>query len=138
MKRDNINALNAPQPRGGYSQAVSIEDFRRVLFVSGQIPVTSDDVVPEGFEAQARQVWLNVDAQLKAAGMSKTDIVKARPISPTGSTSWRTVSPQRLSRLVGSGNDGGDHRHFRFGLAHGSRSGRGAIDRKIGVCFRSS
>ncbi|RVM14186.1 RidA family protein [Sinorhizobium meliloti] len=76
MKRDNINALNAPQPRGGYSQAVSIEDFRRVLFVSGQIPVTSDDVVPEGFEAQARQVWLNVDAQLKAAGMSKTDIVK--------------------------------------------------------------
>ncbi|RVK51922.1 RidA family protein [Sinorhizobium meliloti] len=76
MKRDNINALNAPQPRGGYSQAVSIEDFRRVLFVSGPIPVTSDDVVPEGFEAQARQVWLNVDAQLKAAGMSKTDIVK--------------------------------------------------------------
>ncbi|YCI04475.1 RidA family protein [Ensifer sp. D2-11] len=76
MKRDNINALNAPQPRGGYSQAVSIEDFRRVLFVSGQIPVTSDDVVPEGFEAQARQVWLNVDAQLKAAGMSKMDIVK--------------------------------------------------------------
>ncbi|WP_248449110.1 RidA family protein [Sinorhizobium meliloti] len=76
MKRGNINALNAPQPRGGYSQAVSIEDFRRVLFVSGQIPVTSDDVVPEGFEAQARQVWLNVDAQLKAAGMSKTDIVK--------------------------------------------------------------
>ncbi|MCG5487335.1 MAG: RidA family protein [Sinorhizobium meliloti] len=76
MKRDNINALNAPQPRGGYSQAVSVEDFRRMLFVSGQIPVTSDDVLPEGFEAQARQVWLNVDAQLKAAGMSKTDIVK--------------------------------------------------------------
>ncbi|MDX0518077.1 RidA family protein [Sinorhizobium medicae] len=76
MKRDNINALNAPQPRGGYSQAVSIEDFRRVLFISGQIPVTSDEVVPEGFEAQARQVWRNVDAQLKAAGMSKTDIVK--------------------------------------------------------------
>lgn len=76
LKRDNINALNAPQPRGGYSQAVSIEDFRRVLFISGQIPVTSDEVVPEGFEAQARQVWRNVDAQLKAAGMSKTDIVK--------------------------------------------------------------
>jgi len=76
LKRDNINALNAPQPRGGYSQAVSIEDFRRVLFISGQIPVNSDEVVPEGFEAQARQVWRNVDAQLKAAGMSKTDIVK--------------------------------------------------------------
>jgi 2-iminobutanoate/2-iminopropanoate deaminase len=76
MKRDNINAMSAPQPRGGYSQAVSIESFRRLLFVSGQIPMTSDDVVPEGFEAQARQVWHNVDAQLRAAGMSKADIVK--------------------------------------------------------------
>ncbi|MDK1377932.1 MULTISPECIES: RidA family protein [unclassified Sinorhizobium] len=76
MKRDNINAINAPQPRGGYSQAVSVEDFQRLLFVSGQIPMTSDDVLPEGFEAQARQVWLNIDAQLKAAGMTKANIVK--------------------------------------------------------------
>ncbi|WP_331376240.1 RidA family protein [Sinorhizobium chiapasense] len=76
MKRDNINAINAPQPRGGYAQAVSVESFQRLLFVSGQIPMTSDDVLPEGFEAQARQVWLNVDAQLKAAGMTKSNIVK--------------------------------------------------------------
>jgi 2-iminobutanoate/2-iminopropanoate deaminase len=76
MKRDAFNAKNAPQPRGGYSQAVRIEDFTKVLFVSGQIPTDSDDVLPTGFEGQARQVWLNVDAQLKAAGMSKADIVK--------------------------------------------------------------
>ncbi|KQV27326.1 RidA family protein [Rhizobium sp. Root1204] len=76
MKRDAFNAKNAPQPRGGYSQAVRLEDFQRLLFVSGQIPTDSDDNVPAGFEAQARQVWLNVDAQLKAAGMSKADIVK--------------------------------------------------------------
>ncbi|MBB4186374.1 enamine deaminase RidA (YjgF/YER057c/UK114 family) [Sinorhizobium terangae] len=76
MKRDNINAINAPQPRGGYSQAVSVENFQRLLFVSGQIPMTSDGVLPEGFEAQARQVWLNIDAQLKAAGMTKDNIVK--------------------------------------------------------------
>ena len=76
MKRENINAKNAPQPRGGYSQAVRLEDFQRLLFVSGQVPLNSDDVLPDGFEAQARQVWLNIDAQLKAAGMSKTDIVK--------------------------------------------------------------
>ncbi|WP_428423734.1 RidA family protein [Pararhizobium sp.] len=76
MKRDAFNAKNAPQPRGGYSQAVRIEDFTKVLFVSGQIPADSDDVLPTGFEGQARQVWLNVDAQLKVAGMSKADIVK--------------------------------------------------------------
>ena len=76
MKRDAINAKNAPQPRGGYSQAVKLENFERLLFVSGQIPMTSDDTLPDGFKAQARQAWLNVDAQLKAAGMSKADIVK--------------------------------------------------------------
>ncbi|OCJ11699.1 enamine deaminase RidA [Rhizobium sp. AC27/96] len=76
MKRDAINAKNAPQPRGGYAQAVKLENFEKLLFVSGQIPMTSDDKLPEGFQAQARQAWLNVDAQLKAAGMSKADIVK--------------------------------------------------------------
>lgn len=76
MKRDVFNAKNAPQPRGGYSQAVRLEEFTRVLFVSGQIPADSNDVLPTSFEAQARQVWLNVDAQLKAAGMTKADIVK--------------------------------------------------------------
>ena len=76
MKRDAFNAKNAPQPRGGYSQAVRLEDFQRLLFVSGQVPIASDDTLPAGFEAQARQVWLNVDAQLKAAGMTKADIVK--------------------------------------------------------------
>ncbi|TCL71141.1 RidA family protein [Rhizobium sp. BK251] len=76
MKRETFNAKNAPQPRGGYSQAVKLENFEKLLLVSGQVPMTSDDVLPDGFEAQARQVWLNVDAQLKAAGMGKADIVK--------------------------------------------------------------
>lgn len=76
MKREDINASDAPQPRGGYSQAVRLEDFQRLLFVSGQVPLGVDDVLPEGFEAQARQVWLNIDAQLRAAGMTKADIVK--------------------------------------------------------------
>jgi 2-iminobutanoate/2-iminopropanoate deaminase len=76
MKRESINAKNAPDPHGGYSQAVKLEGFDRLLLVSGQIPVTDDDTVPEGFEAQARLVWRNIDAQLKAAGMTKADIVK--------------------------------------------------------------
>ncbi|MFC3074793.1 RidA family protein [Shinella pollutisoli] len=76
MKRESINARNAPNPHGGYSQAVKLEGFERLLLVSGQIPVSDDDKVPEGFEAQARLVWRNIDAQLKAAGMAKSDIVK--------------------------------------------------------------
>jgi 2-iminobutanoate/2-iminopropanoate deaminase len=75
MNRETINAKNAPAPRGGYSQAVKIEDFKTLLFISGQIPVSDDDKVPETFEEQARLVWRNIDAQLKA-GMSKADLVK--------------------------------------------------------------
>jgi 2-iminobutanoate/2-iminopropanoate deaminase len=76
MKRELINARNAPAPRGGYTQAVKIEDFKTLLFISGQIPVSDDDKVPETFEDQARLVWRNIDAQLKAAGMSRADLVK--------------------------------------------------------------
>jgi 2-iminobutanoate/2-iminopropanoate deaminase len=76
MKRETVNAKNASAPRGGYSQAVKIEDFKTLLFISGQIPVSDDDKVPESFEDQARLVWRNIDAQLKAAGMSKADLVK--------------------------------------------------------------
>ena len=76
MKRESINAKNAPAPRGGYAQAVKIEDFKTLVFISGQIPVGDDDKVPESFEDQARLVWRNIDAQLKAAGMTKADLVK--------------------------------------------------------------
>ena len=76
MNRETINAKNAPAPRGGYSQAVKLTDFKTLLFISGQIPVSDDDKVPETFEEQARLVWRNIDAQLKAAGMSKADLVK--------------------------------------------------------------
>ncbi|MCJ8054107.1 RidA family protein [Shinella curvata] len=76
MNRETINAKNAPAPRGGYSQAVKLTDFKALLFISGQIPVSDDDKVPESFEDQARLVWRNIDAQLKAAGMSKADLVK--------------------------------------------------------------
>ncbi|MBO9628368.1 MAG: RidA family protein [Shinella sp.] len=76
MNRETINAKNAPAARGGYSQAVKLTDFKTLLFISGQIPVSDDDKVPESFEDQARLVWRNIDAQLKAAVMSKADLVK--------------------------------------------------------------
>ena len=76
MKCEEINALDAPQPRGGYSQAVKLENFERLLFISGQVSVLPGQAIPEDFAAQARQVWLNIDAQLRAAGMSRSDIVK--------------------------------------------------------------
>ena len=65
-----------PQPFG-YSHVV---EFRpgRVIYVSGQVPLDTDGgLVGEGdFEAQARQVFANLQAALDAAGASWADVVK--------------------------------------------------------------
>ena len=76
MEMRRINAPEAPQPIGCYSQAAEIEGHKRLLFVSGQIPTDADGSVPEGFEAQHGLIWKNIEAQLKAADMTLDNVVK--------------------------------------------------------------
>ena len=71
-----FNARAAPQPTGGYAQAVRLTDFEALVFVSGQIPVDGDGAVPEAFADQCRLVWSHVEAQLRAAGLGLANIVK--------------------------------------------------------------
>lgn len=71
-----IAAEDAPVAVGGYAQAVEVKDLSRLLFVSGRIPVAHDGSVPATFGEQCRQAWANVEAQLRAAGMSLNDLVK--------------------------------------------------------------
>jgi 2-iminobutanoate/2-iminopropanoate deaminase len=76
MKLRRINAPDAPQPLGGYVQAMEVSGATRTLYVSGQIPTEPDGSVPEDFEAQARLAWRNVFAQLAAADMTIDNLVK--------------------------------------------------------------
>jgi enamine deaminase RidA (YjgF/YER057c/UK114 family) len=76
MEQRRINAADAPAPPSRYSQALEVKGAQRLLFVSGQIPVAKDGSVPRDFAAQARQAWANVDAQLRAAGMTLDNVVK--------------------------------------------------------------
>jgi 2-iminobutanoate/2-iminopropanoate deaminase len=78
MERTRINAADAIRPpvESGYSQAVAITGFKRIIFVSGQVPIDPAGKVPAGFTLQLRQAWANVEAQLRAAGMSLANIVK--------------------------------------------------------------
>jgi 2-iminobutanoate/2-iminopropanoate deaminase len=76
MDKRNLNAADAPQPSGGYSQVCEISNPTRWAFVSGQIPQSVDGVVPTDFESQARLAWRNVEAQLRAANMTLDNIVK--------------------------------------------------------------
>lgn len=66
----------APRAIGPYSQAVSADGW---IFTSGQVgldPATGE-LVPGGFEAQARRVFENLRAVLAAAGCGFGDVVKA-------------------------------------------------------------
>jgi 2-iminobutanoate/2-iminopropanoate deaminase len=76
VKKRLINSDEAPLPVGWYSQALEVSDAQRILFVSGQIPVTKGGEVPQGFGAQCRLAWANVLAQLRAADMTTDNIVK--------------------------------------------------------------
>ena len=73
-----INAVDAPQPVGGYAQSVEVTGASRLLFVSGQIPATTTGDVPADFESQARLCWANVIAQLRAADMTLDNLVQVR------------------------------------------------------------
>lgn len=73
MKK-TISTTGAPAAIGPYSQAVELNG---TLFVSGQIPVNpATGEMPQGIEAQTRQVLKNIGAILEAAGLTYNDLVK--------------------------------------------------------------
>jgi 2-iminobutanoate/2-iminopropanoate deaminase len=78
MQIRRINAETVPLPTTGYAQALEIAGHSRMLFVSGQTPVRFDGTVPEGFEAQCRLAWKNIEAQLDAAGMTLDNLIMHR------------------------------------------------------------
>lgn len=69
-----ISTTNAPAAIGPYSQAIEANGF---VFASGQIPVNpATGEIPEGVEAQAEQVMINMKNLLEAAGTSLENVVK--------------------------------------------------------------
>ncbi|NOU36717.1 MAG: RidA family protein [Kiritimatiellaceae bacterium] len=74
MKREIIRTETAPSPVGPYSQAVKVGD---TLYCSGQIPLNpSGGAIPDGIEAQTRQVLANLKAVLTAGGADFQNVVK--------------------------------------------------------------
>jgi 2-iminobutanoate/2-iminopropanoate deaminase len=76
MQTRAINSPDAPIPPSNYAQALEVSDFKRLLMVSGQIPVRPDGSVPADFGSQCRLVWSNLEAQLRAAGLSLDNLIK--------------------------------------------------------------
>jgi 2-iminobutanoate/2-iminopropanoate deaminase len=74
-KKRIISTTAAPAAVGPYSQAV---EAAGTLWISGQLPLDpATGKMPEGVEAQARQVFANIEAILTAAGYTFDDVVKS-------------------------------------------------------------
>lgn len=75
MKLKNIKTTDAPAPAGHYSQAVV---YNNMVFVSGQLPIvpsTGERLTGE-IEQQARQVFKNLEAILRASESSLASLLK--------------------------------------------------------------
>jgi len=74
MSKTVINTDKAPAAIGTYSQAIKAGN---TVYLSGQIPLDPKTMeLVEGFEAQAVQVFENLNAVAEAAGGSLKDVVK--------------------------------------------------------------
>ena len=72
--RKTIMVEGAAKPAGQYSHAAIANGF---VYVSGQGPADPlTNVVPDGFAAQVRQTFRNIEIILKAAGADFKDVLK--------------------------------------------------------------
>lgn len=76
MEKHAVQSDQAPKALGPYSQAVR---WGNLLFLSGQVGIdpASGKLVAGGVEAQARQVFKNLEAVLAAAGINFRRLLKA-------------------------------------------------------------
>jgi 2-iminobutanoate/2-iminopropanoate deaminase len=82
MQRRDINAPDAYLPVAAYTQAIEVSGATRTLYTSGQIGQRMDGTMPDDIAEQSRVTWQNLEAQLKAAGMTLDNLVKITTILP--------------------------------------------------------
>jgi 2-iminobutanoate/2-iminopropanoate deaminase len=70
--------VNPPEllPAASYSHGIKVAAGARWLAIAGQVGRDQSGAIPEGIEAQAELAWRNVDAVLRAAGMTMGDLVE--------------------------------------------------------------
>ena len=75
MAKEVVYSADAPDPIGPYSQAIKVGNM---LFISGQVAIQkpSGQVISGNVVDEATQVMKNLEAVLKAGGMTFANIVK--------------------------------------------------------------
>ena len=82
MQRRDLNAPDAPLPVAAYTQAIEVSGASRTLYISGQVGQRMDGTIPDDIVEQSRLAWQNLEAQVKAAGMTLDNLVKVTTILP--------------------------------------------------------
>jgi len=82
MQRRDLNAPDAPPPVAAYTHAIEVLGAARTLYISGQVGQRMDGTIPDDVVEQSRLAWQNLEAQLKAAGMTLDNLVKITTILP--------------------------------------------------------
>jgi len=100
---DRINPAGIMPPfNNAYSHGVVIPPNARVLHTAGQIGARPDGSVPAAIEDQAEQLWQNLVAIVRGAGMEVADIVKLTAYV-VGSENYAAYAAARVRHL-------GDHK----------------------------
>lgn len=71
-----IRNIGIARQIGKYSDGVEAPSSGRLLFLSGTPGLTKEGRLPETFEGQAEQAWINVLSVLEHAGMGPQHLVK--------------------------------------------------------------
>jgi 2-iminobutanoate/2-iminopropanoate deaminase len=100
MQKRDIDAPDAPMPASPYSQAVEVTGATRTLYISGQVGSEPDGTTPENVASQARLVWSNLEAQLRAANMTLDNLVKVTTILPSAAD----IPASRAARVAALGD----------------------------------
>lgn len=70
------NPATVHKPVSTYSHAIEVPPNARWLCASGQIAMSPDGAIPEGFVAQCELAWRNLFQVLESAGMTKDNLVR--------------------------------------------------------------
>ena len=76
MSLKHIHSDETPAPLSVHSDAVLIPPGAAILVSSGQLGMLKDGTIPEDTEQQIEAAFDNVEAVLRAAGMTMSDVVK--------------------------------------------------------------
>ena len=72
-----INTDKAPKAIGPYSQGILETNSKKMLFVSGQLPINPDSgKMPENASEQMKQSLSNIKSIINAANLKVSDVIK--------------------------------------------------------------